>query len=78
MAQTITKVFSVDEDGDEAKTHLQQLSTSLSRRKKEIFPKLSASTIRKRPITATSICERRNKSQKTSDGFANFHASDCS
>ena len=39
---------------------------------------LSASTIGKKAIMPTGVLKRRNKSQKTSDGFDNLHISDYS
>lgn len=66
----------MDENKDEAKTHLQQMSTSFSGKKKETSSKLNASTIEKKAIISTSIFKRKNKSQKTCIGFTKFHASD--
>ena len=67
----------MDKDEDEAKTHLQWVSTSLSRKKKEISSMSSALTIGKRTIMPIGIFKRRNRSQKTSGGLGNLYVSDC-
>lgn len=67
-----TEVFSIDEDGDEAKTHLQRVLTLISKKKKKISPKLSAFTIKRRVIMPTDIL-RKGKCQKTNDGFKNLY-----
>ena len=68
----------MDKDGDEAKAHLQQVPTSLPRRKKETFSKLSASTIGKKAIMPLGILKIGDKSQETNDDLSDLHTSDCS
>ena len=72
------EVLGIDEDGDEAKTHLWRVPMSLPRKKKEISPKSSASITGKRAIMPTGILKRRNKSQKTSDSLRNLYANNYS
>ena len=64
------KPCNTDKSGDEAKIFWQQVSTSLSRRKKEISPKLNISTIGRRAIISTSVLKRGNRSQKLVLGLA--------
>ena len=72
------EVFSVDENRDKAKTHLQQMLTSLPKSKKKTSLNSNTSTIEKRTIMLTNILRKRNKSQKTSKNLGNLHVSDCS
>ena len=60
--KTIAKVLDVDEDMDKAKTHLQQVSMSLPKRKKETSPKSSASIIEKKTIIPKYVQKRGNRS----------------
>ena len=53
--KTINKIFDVDESGDRAKSLLQQVLTSLPKKKKKTSLKLNAFTIEKRAITLISI-----------------------
>ena len=59
----------VDEDGDEAKTPMQQVSTLLPRKKKETSPTSNASTAEGRATSPTSVLRRRTRNQKTSDSL---------
>ena len=68
----------MDENVDEAKNHLQQVPTSLLRKKIETSLKLSTSTAGKRAIILTVVLKRENKCQKTSNGLCNLYAGDCS
>ena len=65
-------IIVVDEDGDEVKTPLQQVSIFFLRRKKKTFPILNASTVERRAISPTNILEKKTRSQKTSDSFNNL------
>lgn len=65
-------------DGNKARTHLQLVSMSLLRKKKETSPKSSASTIRRRTIIPTGILKKRNKNRKTSDNLGNLQTGDYS
>lgn len=76
--KTTIKALDVDEDGDKVKNHLQRVSMSLQRRKKETFPKSIAFTMGKRAIMRIGVLKKENKSQKTSDGLGDLHAGDCS
>ena len=68
------KIFGVDNNKNEAKTHLQWVPTSLLKKKKEISPKLNASTVRKKAIILAAILRRGNKSQKTSSSLGDLPA----
>ena len=76
--KTTTEIFNVDKNRDKTKTSLQQVWTSFPKKKKEISPKLSASTIGKKAIMPTDILQKKDKSQKTADNFGNLYAGDCS
>ena len=67
------KILAVDENGDEAKTHLQWVSISFSKKKKKISPKLSIFTTGRKAIIPTGVLKR-GKNQKTNNGFGNFHS----
>lgn len=76
--KTTTEIFDVDKDRDKANTHLQRMSISLPKRKKETFLKSSAFTIGGKAIMPTNILKRGKKSQKTSDGHSYLYADNCS
>ena len=60
-----TKILGIGKHVSEAKIYLHRVPTSLPRKKKKTFPKLCASTIRRKIIMLTSFL-RRGKSQITS------------
>lgn len=68
----------MDEYGDEAKTHLQRVLTSLLKRKKKTSPKSNASIIGRRAIMPIGIFKKENRNQKTNDNLGNLYAGDCS
>ena len=74
--KTKTEIFGVDKNGDKAKTHLQQVSTSLWRRKKETSSKSIAFIVGRRAIMPTSVLRRGNKIQKTSIGLGELYVND--
>ena len=76
--KTTKKVFSIDKCRDETKIFKQQISTSLSRKKKKILLKSNTSTTGGMVIMPTNVFRKKNRSQKTSVSLGNLHANDCS
>lgn len=76
--QTTAEALVIDEDGDEAKTHMWQVLTLILKSTKETSPKSSTFTAAKRAIIPTNALKRKNMRQKTSDGHDELYASDFS
>ena len=67
----------MDENILKAKTFLQQILTSLSKKNKRTFFTLNVFFCQKKTITQINILKKRTKSPKTGNGLGNLYVGDC-
>ena len=76
--KTTKEILGIDKNENKTKTFLQQILTSLSKRKKKTSPKLNISNTKKRATMPKSVSRKKTRNQKTSVSLDKLYIGDCS